>query len=55
MSSKKKKAKPPEPRPELPPPRIDLDALLMIGDERIVIDREENDNVGFMAELIDSM
>ncbi|MTV39440.1 hypothetical protein [Duganella radicis] len=39
----------------LPPGTFDIEALLMIGEERVVIDHEENDNVDFMAELIDAM
>lgn len=39
----------------LPPGGIDIDALLMIGAERVLIDHDENDNVNFMAEVIDAM
>lgn len=41
----------------LPPPpgALDIEALLMIGEERVIIDHEENDNVDFMAEVIDSL
>lgn len=39
----------------LPPGSFDIEALLMIGEERVVIDHEENDNVNFMAEVIDAM
>jgi hypothetical protein len=44
---------------ELPPPRDrytvapDIDAMLMIGSEHVVIHSEEDDNIDFMAELID--
>jgi hypothetical protein len=46
-----KKNKAPVP---LPPGGIDIEALLMIGEERMVIDHDENDNVNFMAEVIDA-
>ncbi|RZT09174.1 hypothetical protein SAMN05216319_2404 [Duganella sp. CF402] len=39
----------------LPPGGIDIEALLMIGEERVIIDHDENDNVNFMAEVIDAM
>jgi hypothetical protein len=32
---------------------LDLTAMLMIGDEHVVINSEEDDNVDFMAEFID--
>jgi len=32
---------------------LDLAAMLMIGDEHIVINSEEDDNICFMAEFID--
>lgn len=32
---------------------LDLTAMLMIGDEHIVINSEEDENVDFMAEFID--
>jgi hypothetical protein len=58
MSSRKKNAAPPPPkkpaRPAAPPPAtVDLDALLMVGTERMCIDCEQNDNTAFMAEVID--
>ncbi len=58
MSSRKENAEPPrqsKPQPAGPPPSptIDIAALLMIGDERMHIDREDDDNVDFMADLID--
>jgi hypothetical protein len=31
----------------------DIDAMLMIGSEHVVIHSEENDNIDFMAEVID--
>ncbi len=37
-----------------PPCAFDIDALLVIGEEQVVIDHEENDNIAFMAELIDT-
>jgi hypothetical protein len=45
---------------EVPPSRRplsehtpDIEALLMVGTDHIVINQEENDNIGFMAELIE--
>lgn len=32
---------------------LDLTAMLMIGDEHLVINSEEDENVDFMAEFID--
>jgi hypothetical protein len=32
---------------------LDLAAMLMIGDEHVVIDGQEDDNISFMAEFID--
>jgi hypothetical protein len=32
---------------------LDIGTLLMVGGEHVVIDHEEDDNIGFMAELID--
>ena len=32
---------------------LDLTAMLMIGDEHVVINSEEDENVDFMAEFID--
>lgn len=58
MSGRKKNAslpRPAKPMPPAPPARIDLDVLLSIGDERVVVDPEENDNVSFMAEIIDPL
>ena len=45
-----------EGKPTQPSPSVrgnDLAALLMIGDEHVVIDAREDDNVSFMAEFID--
>nr|WP_315256400.1 hypothetical protein [uncultured Duganella sp.] len=58
MSTRKKSAEPPpQPKASQPappaPPRIDIDAMLMVGEERVHIDGEENDNITFMAEQID--
>ena len=39
----------------LPPGGIDIEAMLMIGEERVIIDHDENDNVNFMAEVIDPL
>jgi hypothetical protein len=42
----------------LPPSRdshaaaLDIEAMLMVGNEHIVIHSEENDNIDFMTELI---
>jgi len=48
------------PRPEKKPPAkpahpcsVDIDAVLMIGEERVHIDCEEDDNITFMAEQIE--
>jgi len=42
-----------------PPPAVpavpDLETMLLIGEERVLIDDEENDNVYFMADLVDTM
>ena len=32
---------------------LDLSAMLMIGDEHVVINSEEDENADFMAEFID--
>ncbi|USX28408.1 hypothetical protein NHH73_09035 [Oxalobacteraceae bacterium OTU3CINTB1] len=32
---------------------LDLAAMLMIGDEHVVINGQEDDNISFMAEFID--
>jgi hypothetical protein len=58
MSGRKKTAGLPRPAKQKTPPApvvIDLDALLSIGDERVVVDPEENDNASFMAEIIDPL
>ena len=39
----------------LPPGGFDIEAVFMIGEERVVIDHDANDNVNFMAEVIDAM
>ena len=39
-----------EPPPVQPP---EIEAMLMVGIEHVVIHSEENDNIDFMAELID--
>jgi hypothetical protein len=46
---KKPPAKPPTP----PAAAVDIDAMLMVGEERVHIDCEEDDNLSFMAEQID--
>ena len=39
---------------EAPPAQSpEIEALLMVGTEHVVIHSEENDNIDFMAELID--
>ncbi|MYM37384.1 hypothetical protein GTP38_23940 [Duganella sp. FT94W] len=58
MSTRKKSAEPPRqpnatPPPPPGPPAIDVEAMLMIGEERVHIDCEEDDNIIFMAERID--
>jgi hypothetical protein len=37
------------------PPRLspDIEAMLMVGDEHVVISQEVDENIGFMAEFID--
>ncbi|NVM77754.1 hypothetical protein FHW83_003577 [Duganella sp. SG902] len=59
MSTRKKNTDPAcdkHPKALPPPPgALDIEALLMIGEERVIIDHEENDNVDFMAEVIDSL
>lgn len=58
MSGRKKHAglpRPAKPKPPPPPVAIDLDALLSIGEERVVVDPDENDNASFMAEIIDPL
>lgn len=37
------------------PPRLspEIEAMLMVGGEHVIINQEVNDNLGFMAELID--
>lgn len=52
VTTRLKKSRVAEP-PQRVPVAIDIEALLSIGEERIVIDDEENDNASFMAELID--
>jgi len=45
-----------EGKPTQPSPPVrgnDLAAMLMIGDEHVVINAHEDDNVSFMAEFID--
>lgn len=45
-----------EGKPTQPSPSVrgdELAAMLMIGDEYVVIDAHEDDNVSFMAEFID--
>lgn len=59
MSTRKKNAEPPrhsKAKPAGPPPpyRIDIEALLRVGDERVHIVCEEDDNIAFMAEVIDT-
>ncbi|HWW71587.1 MAG TPA: hypothetical protein VN089_16725 [Duganella sp.] len=43
--------KPTQPSP--PVRGLDLAAMLMIGDEHVVINGHEDDNISFMAEFID--
>lgn len=40
--------------PKPPRPPLDLAALLKLGNETVIVADEENDNVDFMAELIDT-
>ena len=39
------------------PPRVSpyIDAMLMVGDEHVVINHQVNDNLGFMTEYIDTV
>jgi hypothetical protein len=60
MSTRKKNAEPPrhnKPKPAGPPPpaTIDIGAMLMVGEERVHIVYEEDDNIAFMAEVIDTL
>ncbi|MYM25100.1 hypothetical protein GTP46_20955 [Duganella sp. FT135W] len=59
MSINKKRASsatPKKPKTAAPPlPAFDVEMLLLIGEERLRFEREENDNVYFMADLIDPM
>ncbi|MYN28744.1 hypothetical protein [Duganella levis] len=60
MSTRKKNAEPPRHnKPKQvespPPPTIDIDALLMVGEERVHIVYEEDDNIAFMTEVIDTL
>jgi len=44
--------------PTQPSPTVrgfDLAAMLMIGDEHVVINGQEDDNISFMAEFIDPL
>ncbi|TFW20217.1 hypothetical protein [Duganella callida] len=59
MTPRKKNADPmrqPKARPASPKPPAtsELAALFMVGEEPIAIDHEENDNITFMAEVIDT-
>lgn len=36
--------------PRQPP---EIEAMLMVGEEHVILNLEANDNIGFMAELID--
>ena len=58
MSTKKKcasSATPKKTKNMAPPPAIDIEVLLTFGEDRLRFECEENDNVYFMAELIDPM
>ncbi len=59
MSTRKKNAEPArhhKPKPAGPPPvAIDIEAMLRVGEERILIMSEEDDNITFMAEVIDTL
>jgi hypothetical protein len=62
MSTRKKNAEPARHhklKPAGPPPvpivPIDIEALLKVGEERILIMSEEDDNTTFMAEVIDTL
>ncbi|MYM66129.1 hypothetical protein GTP45_04670 [Pseudoduganella sp. FT55W] len=57
MSTKRKRAvsAPPKTAKAMPPPAIDIELLLTLGEDRLRFDCEESDNVYFMAELIDPM
>jgi hypothetical protein len=61
MSTRKKNAAAPtrhaKQKPAGPPaaPAIDIEALLMVGAERVHLDCEEDDNIAFMAEVIDTL
>jgi hypothetical protein len=54
--STRKSSRPEKKPPAKPPPpaaAVDIDAMLMVGEERVHIDCEEDDNLSFMAEQID--
>jgi hypothetical protein len=53
--ARQKKAKPSGPPVPASPSHIDIDSLLMVGQERVHIDCEVDDNITFMAELIDTI
>jgi hypothetical protein len=60
MSTRKKNAEPArhhKSKPAGPPSPVplDIEAMLMVGEERILIMSEEDDNITFMAELIDTL
>ncbi|MBV7535766.1 hypothetical protein KW842_08315 [Duganella sp. sic0402] len=52
-SSRSVKHKFPATTPTPPPPPIDIEAMLMVGEERVPLQPDENDNVSFMAERIE--
>jgi hypothetical protein len=52
-SSRSAKNKLPASTPTPPPPPIDIAALLMVGEERVHLQPDENDNASFMAEPIE--
>ncbi|MQA19047.1 hypothetical protein [Rugamonas rivuli] len=51
ISSREEKAAPCGP-PRLSP---EMGAMLMVGEEHIIINQEVNDNIGFMADYIESV
>jgi hypothetical protein len=60
MSTRKNNPQPPsqrKPKPAMPPPPSpgNLDAMLMIGAERVQFEGEADGNIVFMSELIDTL
>ncbi|WP_373988353.1 hypothetical protein [Duganella sp. BuS-21] len=50
-AARQQKSRPPPAAPAF----LDIEAILRIGQERVLLDDEENDNVYFMSEVVDTM